>query len=72
MMDENYEYLMTADNEVEAKIIESKLIFYEMEVMLEHQGAGALISILAGSSFGPVDIYVRKDQINEARELMDL
>jgi hypothetical protein len=71
-MDDKFVYLMTADSEIDAKIIESKLIYYDIPVVLEHQGAGAFLSIITGSWAGAMDIFVPGDRIDDARELMDI
>jgi hypothetical protein len=71
-MDDKFEFLMTADSEMDAKIIESKLIFYDIPVVLEHQGAGAFLSIITGSSAGAVDIFVPGDRLDDAKELMEI
>lgn len=37
-MNEEYEIVATANDEMEVKIIESKLNFYDIPVILKHQG----------------------------------
>jgi hypothetical protein len=71
-MDDGFVYLTTAANEMEANIIRSKLDFYDIPVLLKHQGSGAFMSILSGYSNMPVDIYVKDIIIEEARKILDI
>ena len=70
-MDGKYEVAATAVDEMEAKIIESKLRFYDIEVILEHQGAGAFFSVFAGMSKMPVAIYVKREKLEEAKRILE-
>ncbi len=71
-MDDGFVYLTTAANEMEATIIRSKLDYYDISVLLRHQGSGAFMSILSGYSNMPVDIYVKDKMADTARRILDL
>ena len=71
-MDDEFVFLITANDEIEAKIIESKLKYYDIPVLLKHQGAGEMLSLIAGFSKLPVDILIRVDDLNDARDIMDI
>lgn len=71
-MDDEYIFLMTAYDEIEAKIIESKLKYYDIPVILKHHGAGQVLSVIAGFSRMPVDILVGKEDLQDARDIMDI
>ena len=69
-MENNYVYLITLNDEMEARIIESKLKFYGIPVLMKHKGEGAFLSILLGSSNMPIDIYVEDNRVEEAKEIL--
>ena len=69
-MDDEYILLLTSDSEFDAKIIESKLKFYGIECVLQNQGMGSYLSVVFGYSNMPVDIFVSKDKIDEAKGIM--
>jgi hypothetical protein len=69
-MADSYEKVITASDEMEAKIIESKLRFYDIKCVLKHRDQGALYSIIAGFSKMPVDIFVDKKVAEDAKKIL--
>ncbi len=43
-----------------------------MPVLLKHHGAGSALSVIAGFSRMPVDIYVRADDFEDAKDVMNI
>ena len=63
-------YLLTAADEMEYKIIESKLGEYGILVTKRYRGAGAVTQIYMGRTFG-LDVYVPEVALPQAKEILD-
>ena len=69
--DEELALLATADNHIQIMIWESMLREAEIPYLLKERGAGTMMKVIAGYSVFNTDIYVRRDQLEEAKALIE-
>jgi hypothetical protein len=67
----NGAYLTTAENSLEADILESKLRSEGIPVIKKYKGAGNAMEIIMGSSFSyPIELYVPEDTLEDAKNII--
>ena len=62
-------FLLTVADEMEYRIVESKLGQYAIPVTMRFRGAGAVTHIYMGRTFG-LDVYVPEVALAQAKEIM--
>ena len=70
LRDEELAIAATTDDHIQIMIWESLLRDAEIPYLLKERGSGSAMKIIGGYSVFHTDIYVRKDQLQEARELL--
>ena len=64
-------YLTTAENSIEADILESKLNAEGIPVIRRYGGAGNAMEIIMGTSItSPIDLYVPEEALEDARNII--
>lgn len=64
-------YLATAENSLEADILESKLRSEGIPVIKKYKGAGNAMEIIMGSNYtSPIDLYVPEDTLEDAKNII--
>ena len=69
--DNNMELLVTTHDNIEQSILQSILEGEGIPYMTSDRGSGSAVRIIAGYSMFGTDIYVPKDVLEQARELLD-
>jgi hypothetical protein len=69
--DDNMELLVTTHDNIEQSILQSILEGEGIPYMTSDRGSGAAMRIIAGYSMFGTDIYVPKELLEQARELLD-
>ncbi|MBQ8331264.1 MAG: DUF2007 domain-containing protein [Clostridia bacterium] len=69
--DEDLALLATTDNHIQIMIWESLLQGADIPYLLKERGSGTVMKVIAGYSVFNTDIYVRKEQLEEARALLE-
>jgi hypothetical protein len=64
------EFLMHANSELEANILESKLKLYGIPVLKEYGGSGLYSRIISGGALLGVEIYVPAGLLAEAKNII--
>lgn len=64
-------FLVTADNDLEAGMIESLLKAYGIPVLRKYGQLQRHMKIIAGMSHSSVDIYVLSELLDKAKEILD-
>ena len=62
--------LITVDDTVEADILESKLQVSGIPVLRQYRETGAYLTLILGKTSFGVDMYVPKDMLEEARNII--
>lgn len=62
--------LVTTYDKIEADVLESKLLAYEIPVAREYRETGAYLTILLGNTAFGVDMFVPTDRLDEAKNIM--
>ncbi len=63
--------LTTAGDSIEADMIEARLRESNIPVLREYREPGAFLNIALGTTTLGIDLYVPKDRLEEAKELID-
>lgn len=64
-------YLCSADDHLEAEILESKLRGEGIACIRKHEGAGNYVEIFTGAStITAIDLYVAADQLEDAQNII--
>ncbi len=69
--DDNMELLVTTHDNIELSILQSILDGEEIPYMIFDRGSGSAMRIIAGYSMFGTDIYVPREVLEEAKELLD-
>lgn len=69
--DDDLELLTTVHDNVELSVLRSILEGENVPYLIRERGSGSSVRIIAGFTMFGTDIFVRKEQIEEARELLD-
>ena len=67
---EGVSLLVTADDKIEADVLESKLVAYGIPVAREYRETGAYLTILLGNTAFCIDLFVPTDRLNEAKNII--
>lgn len=66
-----YALLLTATDNMEAEIIQSKLSAYDIPVYKSYPEAGGYFTIVLGKTLMGIHIFVPEEKINEANEILN-
>lgn len=69
--DESLELLMTVYNSAEQAVVESILNDAEIPYLIKERGAGSSVKVITGFSMYGTDIFVRREQLEEAKAIFD-
>ena len=67
---DNSELLITVNDNVQLSIIESILKGEKIPYFIKERGIGSAVKVIAGFSMFGADVFVMKDDIEKARELI--
>ncbi|MBR2293456.1 MAG: DUF2007 domain-containing protein [Clostridia bacterium] len=68
--DEELALAATTDNHIQIMIWESLLRDAEIPYLLKERGSGSAMKVIGGYSVFNTDLYVRREQLEAARELL--
>lgn len=68
--DEELALVATTDNHIQIMIWESLLRDAEIPYLLKERGSGSAMKVIGGYSVFNTDLYVRREQLEAARELL--
>jgi len=63
-------FLATAEDKIEADVLESKLEAYGIPVARKYRENGAYLTILLGNTAFGIDLFVPTDRLGEARRMI--
>ena len=69
--DESLELLMTVYNSAEQAVVESILNDAEIPYLIKERGVGSSVKVITGFSMYGTDIFVRREQLDEAKAIFD-
>lgn len=64
------EFLLNVPDDIEARIIESKLKLYGIPVMRKYRGSSAYVNLYAGNTVFGIDLYVPSRALEAAKEII--
>jgi hypothetical protein len=65
------ELLMTVYNSAEQAVVESILRDAEIPYLIKERGAGSSVKVITGFSMYGTDIFVRREQLDEAKAIFE-
>lgn len=64
------EFLINVADDIEARIIESKLKLYGIPVMRKYRGASAYVNLYTGNTMFGIDLYVPSRALDTAKDII--